>query len=69
MIDKDYNVLSDKVHMVMDMSVEGQTVSMSVDVSLVYNAVGDAVTVEFPADLDSYTEVDHDLMAGALAAA
>ena len=68
-IDKDYNVLSDKVHMVMDMSVEGQTVSMSVDVSLVYNAVGDAVTVEFPADLDSYTEVDHDLMAGALAAA
>ena len=68
-IDKDYNVLSDKVHMVMDMSVEGQTVSMSVDVNLVYNAVGDAVTVEFPADLDSYTEVDHDLMAGALAAA
>ena len=42
---------------------------MSVDVSIVYNAVGDAVTVSFPDDLDSYTEVDHDLLAGALAAA
>ena len=39
------------------------------DVSIVYNAVGDAVTVSFPDDLDSYTEVDHDLLAGALAAA
>ena len=68
-IDKDYNVLSDKVHMVMNMTAEGQEVAMSVDVSIVYNAVGDAVTVSFPDDLDSYTEVDHDLLAGALAAA
>lgn len=68
-IDKDYNVLSDKVHMVMDMSVEGQEVSMTIDVSITYNAVGDAVTVTFPDDLDSYTEVDHDLLAGAMAAA
>ena len=57
-IDKDYNVLSDKVHMVMNMTAEGQEVAMSVDVSIVYNAVGDAVTVSFPDDLDSYTEVD-----------
>ena len=68
-IDKDYNVLSDKVHMVMNMTAEGQEVAMSVDVSIVYNAVGDAVTVSFPDDLDSYTEVDHDQLAGALAAA
>lgn len=68
-IDKDYNVLSDKVHMVMSMDVEGQTMNMTVDVSIVYNAVGDAVVVSFPDDLDTYTEVDHDLIAGSLGAA
>lgn len=43
---------------------------MSVDGRIVYKRCWRAaVTVSFPDDLDSYTEVDHDLLAGALAAA
>ena len=67
-IDKEYNVISDNVHMDMDMTAEGQSLGYVMDISIEYNAVGDAVTVSFPDDLDSYEEVDHDVLAGAMAA-
>ena len=50
------------------MTAEGQSLGYVMDISIEYNAVGDAVTVSFPDDLDSYEEVDHDVLAGAMAA-
>lgn len=67
-VDKDLNVLSDNVHMVMDITSEGQTMKVTMDLGIKYNAVGDSVTVNFPSDLDSYVEVDHDQLESALAA-
>lgn len=66
-VDKDLNVLSDNVHMVMDMTMEGQTMSIAMDLGIKYNAIGDDVVVNFPEDLDSYTEVDPEMLAGAMA--
>lgn len=56
-VDKDGNIISDKVQMTMEMSMEGQKIVMDMNMDIEYKNVGQTVSVEYPADLDTYTEV------------
>ena len=42
---------------VIDMGVEGMTMTMDMAMDMTINEMGDSVTVDVPADLDSYTEI------------
>ena len=62
-INKDGYVISGTVKMVMDMTMEGETISMESDTKIVYHNPGQAVEVAEPS-LDGYTEVDASLIGG-----
>lgn len=62
-INKDGYVISGTVKMVMDMTIEGETISMEADTKIVYLNPGQTVEVTAPS-LDGYTEVDASLMGG-----
>ena len=49
-VDKDFNMLSQKVKMDMTMSMEGQEVKASIDADMTVNNPGQEVTVELQAD-------------------
>ena len=50
---------------VINMNVEGSAMTMNMSMDMVINETGDGVTVDVPADLDTYT----DIIGGADAAA
>ena len=60
-INKDGYVTSGEVKMVMDMTMEGETVSVEADIKMVYHNPGQAVEVAEPS-LEGYTEVDPSML-------
>ena len=67
-VDPELNFLGEEVRLVMDMDISGDVITLNLQSSATYNAIGDAVTVQFPEDLDDYIEVEHDAVAEALGA-
>lgn len=61
-VNKDGYFTSAKMKMTLEMTMNGETVSMAMDVDSIYNNIGQAVEVTAPDDLDSYTEVDASAM-------
>lgn len=61
-VNKEGYFSSAKVKMVMEMTVEGETVSMEIAVDMVYHNPGQTVEFAAPEDLDSYEEVDPSLL-------
>lgn len=55
-VDKDFNVLDMTMKLEMTMTVEGQEMSCVMDMVAKYNAYGENVTIEEPADLDQYMD-------------
>ena len=51
---KDGKIVSETVDMAMQMVMAGEPIDAAVRMELIINKTGDAVTVQFPADLDSY---------------
>ena len=51
---KDGKIVSETVDMAMQMVMAGEPIDAAVRMELTINKTGDAVTVQFPADLDSY---------------
>ena len=51
---KDGKIVSETVDMAMQMVMAGEPIDMTLRMDLTLNKTGDAVTVQFPADLDSY---------------
>lgn len=56
-VNKDFYVIDQTMQLDMAMSMEGTEISTSVDMDMVLNNPGEAVTVEEPADLDAYEEI------------
>lgn len=60
-VNKEGYFSSSKILMKMDMTVEGETIAMEIDMDAVYNDPGQTVTIDTP-DLDGYTEIDPSLL-------
>lgn len=60
-VNKDGYFSSSKVQMKMDMTMEGETISMEMDMDAVYHNPGQPVTIDAP-DLEGYTEIDPSLL-------
>lgn len=60
-VNKEGYFSSSKILMKMDMTAEGETVAMEMDVDVVYQNPGQSVTVDSP-DLEGYTEIDPSLL-------
>lgn len=60
-VNKDGYFTSAKMKMTLEMTMQGETVSMTMDVDSTYNNVGQTVEVTAP-DLEGYTEVDPSTM-------
>ena len=55
-IDKDGNMKTSSVEMSFEMTMQGMTIPMEITMNMEYIAFDDDVTVDVPADLDSYVE-------------
>lgn len=63
LIDENGYYKSEKLVMDIEFSMEGQTASMTLDMTMTYNNPGQPVTIELPST-DGYTEVDASMIAG-----
>ncbi|MDO5550467.1 MAG: hypothetical protein Q4F76_04805 [Lachnospiraceae bacterium] len=60
-VNKEGYFSSSKILMKMDMTVEGESVAMEIDMDVVYQNPGQSVTIDTP-DLEGYTEIDPSLL-------
>ena len=57
-VDKDNNITNIKFGMDLDVTIEGQAAKTVYNFEFIFNPIGENFTVEGPADLDEYEEID-----------
>lgn len=55
---KDNVLKNQSTYIEMETTMEGKTMNIKVDMDCEYKSIGKPVTIEYPSDLDTYTEID-----------